>query len=167
MLDQPSLKNLQPPDMPKRRIARRLVSMVIVFCGMLMALESILGGQMTSRQFRVDEANQELRFALSVGNSLRTLNPSDDAPPTEFARSGIKEEIGDKFKKRYEKWKTEYLSTEAGRNQWDMYEHKKRFLLTIRISKVNPHGPWRNKNPKVEAACSREYSLADSQQILV
>lgn len=92
MLDQPSLKNLQPPDMPKRRIARRLVSMVIVFCGMLMALESILGGQMTIRQFRADEANQELRFALSVGNEVRTLNPSDGAPPTEFARGGIKGE---------------------------------------------------------------------------
>jgi YD repeat-containing protein len=114
--------------------------MVIVFCGMLMALESIFGGQVTSRHFRADEANQELRFALSVGNSLRALNPSDGAPPTEFARSGIKEEISDKYKKRYEKWKSEYLSTEAGRKQWEMYEHKKRFVLTIRISKVNPHG---------------------------
>jgi YD repeat-containing protein len=139
MLDQPSLKNLQPPALPKRRIARRLMSMVIVLCGMLMALESIFGGQMT-RQFRADEANEELRFAVSVGNSLRTLNPSDGASPTEFARSGLKEEISDKYKERYEKWKGEYLSTEAGRNQWEMYEHKKRFLLTIRISKENPRG---------------------------
>ena len=88
---------------------------------------------MTNRRFRVDEANQELRFALSVDNSLRTVNPSDGAPPTEFARSGIKEEISDKYKKRYEEWKSEYFSTEAGRNQWEIYEHKKRFLLTIRI----------------------------------
>jgi hypothetical protein len=39
MLDQASLKNLQPPHMPKRRIARALVSMVIVFCGMLMVAD--------------------------------------------------------------------------------------------------------------------------------
>jgi hypothetical protein len=50
MLDQRSLKNLQPPDMPNQRIGG----------GMLMALESIFG-QVTSRHFRADEANQELR----------------------------------------------------------------------------------------------------------
>jgi hypothetical protein len=79
---------------------------------MLMALESIFGGQVTSRHFQVDEANQE--FVLSVDNSLRTLNPSDDAPPTELARSGIKEEISDKYKKRYEKWTSEYLVPNHG-----------------------------------------------------
>ena len=54
-------------------------------------------------------------------------------------RSGIKEVIPDKFKKRYEGWKNEFLTTETGRSQWAFYAHASHFLLTITISRNNEH----------------------------
>ncbi|HEY0320542.1 MAG TPA: hypothetical protein VGC66_06170 [Pyrinomonadaceae bacterium] len=58
---------------------------------------------------------------------------------------GIKEEIPDKYRARYEAWKREFLSTETGRKQWEMYAHNKGFTLTINISTDNPHGATTGK----------------------
>src|SRR5919205_1203405 len=44
---------------------------------------------------------------------------------------GIKEEIPDKFRARYEGWKRECLLTETGRRQWEMYARNEGFTLTI------------------------------------
>src|SRR5688572_18900835 len=43
------------------------------------------------------------------------------------ADTGIREDIGDKYKKRYQEWKTEFLSTSAGRAEWEAYERSDRF----------------------------------------
>lgn len=53
---------------------------------------------------------------------------------------GIREEIPDKYKERFEKWKTELLSTEFGRQQWDGYANNKNFILTIKISSKKNKG---------------------------
>src|SRR6266480_3696424 len=58
-------------------------------------------------------------------------------PPSE---NGIREVIAGKYKKRYQEWKTEFLSTEIGRAQWDAYAHNTHFVLTITISDENSHG---------------------------
>lgn len=55
-------------------------------------------------------------------------------------RGGIKEEIPDKYRDRYEEWKREFLSTEVGRKQWTAYARNTRFTLTIDMSRENQHG---------------------------
>jgi hypothetical protein len=47
---------------------------------------------------------------------------------------GIKEVISDKYKERYLEWKNEFLYTETGRAQWEMYVRKEHFTLTITVS---------------------------------
>ncbi|HKZ00866.1 MAG TPA: hypothetical protein VJ180_01415 [Pyrinomonadaceae bacterium] len=53
---------------------------------------------------------------------------------------GIKEEIPGKYAARYAEWKKEFLSTEAGRNQWAFYENHPTFTLTITVSRENAEG---------------------------
>lgn len=60
--------------------------------------------------------------------------------PSAEQNGGIKEEVPDKYRARYEEWKNEFISTETGRAQWELYAHNKRFTLTINISTDNPHG---------------------------
>lgn len=59
--------------------------------------------------------------------------------------AGIREIIADKYKKKYEAWKTEFLSSETGRSEWDAYERSDRFLLTITISDENARGGGTSK----------------------
>ncbi len=47
---------------------------------------------------------------------------------------GIREQIPDKYRVRYEKWRNELLATEFGREQWNDYAANKNFVLTIKIS---------------------------------
>jgi hypothetical protein len=47
---------------------------------------------------------------------------------------GLREIIDDKYKSRYEVWKKEFLSTDIGRAQWEMYAHHPRLVLTITIA---------------------------------
>ena len=58
---------------------------------------------------------------------------------------GIKEEIPDKYRARYQSWKSEFLSTETGRKQWLSYAQNTRVTLTINISKENQHGATTGK----------------------
>jgi hypothetical protein len=47
---------------------------------------------------------------------------------------GINELVPSKYKKRYLRWKAEYLSTKAGRDQWERYSRRGDFLLVITVS---------------------------------
>jgi hypothetical protein len=47
---------------------------------------------------------------------------------------GIRLDVPDKYKERFDRWKDELLSTEFGRNQWDTYANNKGFILTIKIT---------------------------------
>lgn len=53
---------------------------------------------------------------------------------------GIREDIPQKYLDRYNRWKTELLSTEFGRRQWDAYAKNGNFLLTIRMSGAKGKG---------------------------
>lgn len=55
-------------------------------------------------------------------------------------QGGIKELMLRKHKARYEAWKKEFLSTEVGRRQWDLYEHNPNFTLTVTVSSDNAEG---------------------------
>lgn len=53
---------------------------------------------------------------------------------------GIIENIPEKYATRYQNWKREFLSTEAGREQWTLYQDNPRFTLKINISRDNAEG---------------------------
>lgn len=52
----------------------------------------------------------------------------------------VREEIADKYKKRYQEWKADFLSTDIGRKQWAGYAQNTRFTLTITVSNHNRNG---------------------------
>lgn len=58
---------------------------------------------------------------------------------------GIKEDIPEKYRDRFEKWKAEFLSTDFGRDQWDKYANNKQFILTITISTKKGKGAGTDK----------------------
>lgn len=72
-------------------------------------------------------------------NSLQ-LADSKDRGGTFPSGSGIREEIPAKYEKRYQAWKTEFLSTESGYAQWQKYAQDTTFVLTITIGNPNRHG---------------------------
>jgi YD repeat-containing protein len=53
---------------------------------------------------------------------------------------GIKEVIPAKYSERYLNWKKDFLSTEAGREQWDIYAKNPDFTLTITVARDNAEG---------------------------
>ena len=73
--------------------------------------------------------------ASSERNSLRSNHVA--AQPES---GGIREVVPSKYQKRYQEWKDEFLSTDIGKVQWEMYAHHPRFVLTITISGSNKQG---------------------------
>jgi hypothetical protein len=61
------------------------------------------------------------------------------------ATGGIREEIADGYKKRYQQWKAEFLSTEIGKAQWELYARHPRLDLTITVSRDNEYGAGSGK----------------------
>jgi hypothetical protein len=61
------------------------------------------------------------------------------------SETGIREIIADKYKKRYEAWRNEFLSSEVGRKEWESYANSDHFALTITISDENARGGGTSK----------------------
>ena len=76
---------------------------------------------------------------LSFYSTGQTAAPARDAErrPDE---GGIKEVIPEKYAGRYQAWKSDFLSTQAGRDQWEYFESNPQFTLTITISTENAEG---------------------------
>jgi len=70
-------------------------------------------------------------YAYARNNPLRFTDPSGEI---------IQEDIDDDYRKRYLKWKAEYLSTAAGRAQWDRYANDPNFTLKITVLKSKDQG---------------------------
>jgi hypothetical protein len=68
----------------------------------------------------------------TVESSSKTIKTPTDG--------GIRELIPDKYKDRFARWKTELLSTEFGRLQWDSYAANKHFILTFTMSEKKGQG---------------------------
>jgi len=47
---------------------------------------------------------------------------------------GIREDIPAKYRERFDKWKSELLETDFGREQWNKYANNQSFILTILVS---------------------------------
>src|SRR6187401_902053 len=76
----------------------------------------------------------------AVNVSARSITGKSDAPdltiqivktPTD---GGIREDIPAKYRARFDKWKSELLETEFGREQWNKYANNLSFILTIVVS---------------------------------
>ena len=71
------------------------------------------------------------------------------SPVTSFAAGagdsgGIRESIPPRYQKRYQNWKNEFLSTDIGKAQWEMYSKHPRLVLSITIG-GNAHGAGTGK----------------------
>ncbi len=73
---------------------------------------------------------------------ISSYHGTDTTEPTgkEDLTGGIKAEVPAKFASRYQQWKDEFLSTEAGRNQWAYYQDNQHFTLTIAVTRENAEG---------------------------
>jgi hypothetical protein len=79
-------------------------------------------------------------FDSSLTNSKRGLARATASEPGAPESGSIRELIDDRYKVRYKTWKNEFLSTDIGRAQWEMYAHHPRLVLTITIAGTNPNG---------------------------
>jgi YD repeat-containing protein len=70
---------------------------------------------------------------------------STEAPAKEDLTGGIREEVPAKYLTRYQEWKDEFLSTEAGRTQWDYYQNNPNFTLNIIVARENAEGATTGK----------------------
>jgi YD repeat-containing protein len=61
------------------------------------------------------------------------------------AGAGIVEVVPAKYRERYEAWKSDLLSTETGRSQWEGYLHGARFTLTVVVSEGERHNAGTSK----------------------
>lgn len=82
-----------------------------------------------------------VELPLADPNGCYASRPeTEEALPATSSTGGIKEVIPDKFMERYQQWKTEFLSTEVGREQWDRYLHHPYLTLTINVDSDNQNG---------------------------
>ena len=77
-------------------------------------------------------------FVRSRASASRPAN-SARAEAT-LSGGNVKEFVPARYLKKYLRWKTEYLSTEAGRTQWERYARDGSFTLTIVVSPDMGHG---------------------------
>ena len=56
------------------------------------------------------------------------------------SHSGLVESIPAKYLERYRAWKSDLLSTESGRGQWESYASNPRFTLTVVVGDDDRHG---------------------------
>ena len=88
-------------------------------------------------------ASQQIAAQRSVGPARNAVRDNHMVSATDVA--GIREVIPDKYQKRYDEWKTEFLSTDIGKAQWEMYAHHPRLMLTITITGSNSQGAGSGK----------------------
>jgi hypothetical protein len=67
-----------------------------------------------------------------------TRNSAGDRHVTSRPEAGgLREDIPEKWAKRYQDWKEEFLSTDIGKAQWEMYSHHPYLQLTITVGGKN------------------------------
>ncbi len=78
----------------------------------------------------------------SYAQDLTGHDPSDEylSIPAKEGPSTIREAIPAEYRRRYLKWKREYLSTSTGREQWKKYSSSPYFTLTITVSALQKKG---------------------------
>jgi hypothetical protein len=98
----------------------------------LFALSQPLNAAPVSRH-----ANSPKPAARDLTNA-RIVEPNANSATTETG--GIREVIDKEYRARYQEWKSEFLSTEIGRTQWEMFTNNPHFVLTISVGRNNVNG---------------------------
>jgi len=123
-----------------RSVSLFLVFASLIWCGPARLTAQRLEPRSVGPRLPEQRANRLSLSVLQPAASARHEHGSSGSVPGEYKSSwaptagGIREEIADKYKKRYQEWKDEFLSTETGRAQWEIYEHNPRLVLTLTIS---------------------------------
>lgn len=109
---------------------------------MLASLCWIIPGQLSARP--VFRKVAPARYGAALLSGLEISNGpgrrADERVPAHGPSGGIREEIPQKYLRRYQDWKNEFLATETGRAQWAIYAEHPQFTLTITISHDNRNG---------------------------
>jgi hypothetical protein len=58
---------------------------------------------------------------------------------------GIREEVPDRYKTKFAKWKAELLATDFGRQRWNTYANDRHFVLIIRVVESRGKGAGTDK----------------------
>jgi hypothetical protein len=69
--------------------------------------------------------------AAGTGKAVSAAHPSG---------GGLVESVPAKYRERYQGWKSDLLSTESGRAQWEAFSSNPRFTLTVVVSDDDRHG---------------------------
>jgi YD repeat-containing protein len=94
-----------------------------------------------SRAARQPELNlQPELFYPELVAAYHGVEPAPEPRLADDHKSGIKEDVPEKYASRYLQWKQEFLATEAGRNQWESYQNNPNFTLRIVVSRENAEG---------------------------
>lgn len=117
-----------------------------------------------------------LLFACAASDPRRHARHGSAAPPHAVAVDGpraarpagrVNEVVPDKYLKKYERWKAEYLSTSAGSRQWERYAADAGFTLTILVSEELEKGGvvgdyrWDDSGKLVAATITLGHRLDD------
>ncbi len=112
----------QEEAMSKHNLTSPSIALVLILMSVPVDLHSSANGQELPK-IRIQQ----------VAN-VSPIKDQEESQFPESERGGIKEIVPAKYQKRYQAWKTEFMSTEAGRSDWEMYAHNGRFTLTIVVS---------------------------------
>ena len=84
--------------------------------------------------------------AVIAQQIISTRNSAGDRHVTSRPDSGgLREDIPEKYAKRYQEWKEEFLSTDIGKAQWEMYSRHPYLQLTITVGGKNAEGAGTGK----------------------
>lgn len=90
-------------------------------------------------------ASLALLFSIGGTSAVETsaVRPGNSRPDfvacADVRSGGVVEVVPERYRKRYSKWKAEYLSTEAGLRQWAAYTGRTDFTLFVVVSKELGH----------------------------
>ena len=102
-------------------------------------------------------------FSLGVGAKKATAVESRESVKTtatsdaNLVGPGLKEVVDLRFQKRYSDWKNEFISTDIGRAQWELYAKHPHLTVTITIASDNKNGAgtgnykWNDKGELIAA----------------
>ncbi|HET6976412.1 MAG TPA: hypothetical protein VFI24_08820 [Pyrinomonadaceae bacterium] len=110
----------------------RIITSLALFLFILLSLNAI--GSTAEKGLTARDA----LFPSLVSEYHGTETESYVAPTSD--EGGIKEIIPAKYATRYFAWKKDFLSTQAGRDQWDLYANNPQFTLTITVARDNAEG---------------------------
>jgi hypothetical protein len=93
-----------------------------------------------------------------IAQQISTRNSAGDRHVTSKPDAGgLREDIPEKYTKRYQEWKEEFLSTDIGKAQWEMYSKHPYLQLTITVGGKNAEGAgtgkykWNEKGELISA----------------